>query len=162
MIPEQVYVLRYHVKKYACHECEGSLDENKPAVRTGSVPANLIPGGIATSELLSYVFTKKYCDYIPYYRKEGAFQRIGVNLSRQNMANWQQQVCEKIQPLLHLIKAHVRSGQVVQMDETPVRVMGEPGCENRQTSYMWLARRGRLRNQRCGMSIGKPAGKNRL
>jgi transposase len=142
MIPEQVYVLRYRVKKYACHECEGSMDEDKPAVRTGKTPENIIPGSTATPELLSYVFTKKYCDYVPYYRQEGAFERIGVTLSRQNMANWQQQVCEKLQPLLHLIKAHIRSGQIVQMDETPMRVMDEPGRENRQTSYMWLARGG--------------------
>jgi transposase len=66
LIPEQVYVVRYHAKKYACHECEGSGDEDKPAVRTGKVPANIIPGSIATPELLSYVFTKKYCDYVPF------------------------------------------------------------------------------------------------
>ena len=65
LIPEQVYVLRYHVKKYACHECEGSGDEDKPAVRTGSVPANLIPGSIATPELLSCVFMKKYGEKVP-------------------------------------------------------------------------------------------------
>jgi transposase len=53
MIPEQVYVARYHVKKYACQACEGSGDEDKPAVRTGKVPANIIPGSIATPELLS-------------------------------------------------------------------------------------------------------------
>jgi transposase len=96
IIPEQVYVLRYHVKKYACQECEGSGDEDKPAVRTGKVPANIIPGSIATPELLSYVFTKKYCDYVPFYRQEGAFERIGAKLPRQNMANWQQKVCETV------------------------------------------------------------------
>jgi transposase len=142
IIPEQVYVLRYHVKKYACRECEGSGDEEKPAVRTGKVPENVIPGSIATPELLSYIFMKKYGDYMPYYRQEGAFRRIGVELSRQDMGNWQQQVCKKLQPLLTLIKEQVRSGNVVQMDETPMRVMGEPGRENRQSSYMWLARGG--------------------
>jgi transposase len=63
-------------------------------VRTGKAPANIIPGSIATPELLSSVFTKKYCDYVPFYRQEGAFERIRVNLSLQNMAHWQQQVCE--------------------------------------------------------------------
>jgi transposase len=142
MVPEQVYVLRYHVKKYACHECEGSGDEDRPAVRTGNVPENIISGSIATPELLSYVFTKKYCEYVPYFRQEGAFRRIGVELSRQNMANWQYGVCEKLQPLLGLIKEHIRSGNVVQMDETTMAVMNEVGRENRQTSYMWLARGG--------------------
>jgi hypothetical protein len=92
--------------------------------------------------LLSYIFTKKYCDYTPYYRQEGAFERIGVRVSRQNMANWQQRVCEALQPLLRLIKKHLRSGTVVQMDETTMTVMDEPGRENRQKSYMWLARGG--------------------
>jgi transposase len=53
------------VKTYACHECEGSGDEDKPAVRTGSVPANIIPGSIATPELLSYIFMKNYGEYVP-------------------------------------------------------------------------------------------------
>jgi transposase len=142
IIPEQVYVIRYHVKKYACHECEGSGDEENPAVRTGKVPENIIPGSIATPELLSYVFTKKYCDYVPYYRQEGAFSRIGVSLSRQNMANWQQKVCQKLQPLLGLMKEGLRKGNVVQMDETPMAVMEEAGRENSQKSTMWLSRGG--------------------
>jgi hypothetical protein len=53
LVPEQVYVLRYHAKKYTCHECEGSGDEDRPAVRTGKAPANIIPGSIATPELLA-------------------------------------------------------------------------------------------------------------
>ena len=142
IIPEQVYVIRYHIKKYASHECEGSGDEDKPAVRTGKAPENIIPGSIATPELLSYVFTRKYCDYVPYYRQEAAFSRIGVRLSRQNMANWQQRVCEKLRPLLGLMKEQVRMGNVVQMDETPMRVMDEPGRKNSQSSRMWLARGG--------------------
>jgi transposase len=142
LIPEQVYVLRYRIKKYACHECEGSGDEEEPAVRTGKAPSNLIPGSIATPELLSYVFTKKYCDYVPYYRQEGGFRRIGVNLSRQNMSNWQQKVCIKLSPLFALLKAHIKTGTVVQMDETTLQVIDEPGRGNKQKSYMWLARGG--------------------
>jgi transposase len=142
MVPEQVYVIRCHIKKYACHDCEGSGDEEQPAVRTGEAPKNLMPGSIATAELLSYIFTNKYCDYAPFYRQEAAFQRIGIQLSRQNMANWQQRVTEKLQPLLSLLKEHIRSGTVVQMDETTMTVIDEPGRANSQKSYMWLARGG--------------------
>ncbi|MDR2797370.1 MAG: IS66 family transposase [Treponema sp.] len=142
MVPEQVYVIRYHMKKYACHECEGSGDEERPAVRRGEAPKNLLPGSITTPELLSYIFTKKYCDYTPYFRQEAAFGRIGIRLSRQNMANWQQRVTEKLHPLFGLLKEHIRSGTVVQMDETTMTVMDEPGRANGQKSYMWLARGG--------------------
>jgi transposase len=121
---------------------EGSGDEEKPAARTGKAPENIIPGSIATPGLLSYVFTKNYCDYAPYYRQEAAFSRTGASLSRQNMANWQQGVCEKLQPLLGLMKEHLRNGNVVQRDETPARVLDEPGRQNSQSSRMWLARGG--------------------
>jgi transposase len=142
IIPEQVYVLSYHIKKYACHTCEGSGDEEKAAVRTGKAPKNIIPGSIATPELLSAIFIRKYCDYVPYYRQEAAFRRIGVELSRQNMSHWQIKVSDKLSPLLHLIQDHIRSGNVIQMDETTMKVMDEPGRENKLTSYMWLMRGG--------------------
>ena len=142
IIPQQVYVEVLHRKKYACHECEGSGDEGKPAVRMAATPPSIMPGSIATAGLLSFIFTQKYCDYLPYYRQEAAFQRIGVDLSRQNMANWQQKVCEKLQPLLRELKAHIRTGKVVQMDETTMQVMDEAGRGNKQKRYMWLARGG--------------------
>ena len=53
-----------------------------------------------------------------------------------------QRVCEKLQPLLGLIREQVRSGNVAQMDETTMTVTGEPGRANSQKSYMWLARGG--------------------
>jgi hypothetical protein len=51
-------------------------------------------------------------------------------------------VCEKLQPLLDLIKAHLRSGNVAQMDETTMTVQDESGRANSRKSYMWLVRGG--------------------
>jgi transposase len=101
-----------------------------------------MPGSIATPGLWSVIFTRKYCDYMPFYRQEAAFERIGGNISRQNMDNWQKGVCEKLNPLLSLMKAHLKTGEVINMDETTMQVMNEPGKENKQLSYMWLARGG--------------------
>jgi transposase len=147
IVPQQVWVEVIHKKKYACHICEGSGDEDKPAVRMAKTPHTIMPGSIATPDLLSFIFTQKYCDYLPYYRQEAAFQRIGVEISRQNMSNWQQKVCKKITPLLDLMKDHLKTGNIIQMDETEMKVMDEPGRENsgpkvRKKSYMWLARGG--------------------
>jgi hypothetical protein len=105
-------------------------------------PHNIMGGSIATPDLLSFIFTQKYCDYLPYYRQEAAFRRIGVEISRQNMSNWQMGVCKKITPLLDLMKDHLKTGNVIQMDETEMKVMDEPGRGNKQKSYMWLARGG--------------------
>jgi transposase len=142
IIPEQVYVRKRIIRQYSCPKCGGSGDEEHPAVRTGKIPKTILPGSIATPELLSTVFIRKYCDYVPYYRQEAAFSRIGADISRQNMGNWQMGITEKTRPLLALIKEHVTSGEVVQMDETTMHVMDEPGRNNAQKSYMWLARGG--------------------
>lgn len=142
VIPRKIYVILYRILKYACKNCEGSGDEGKRAVRTGKIPGNIMPGSIATPELLSYVFTEKYCLHVPYYRQETAFRWIGAEVSRQNMSNWQVKSLEKISPLLGLIKEHIKSGQVINMDETPMQVMDEPGREDKQQSRMWLARGG--------------------
>jgi transposase len=128
--------------KYACPECEGTGDEEKPAVRIAPVEAAIIPRSIASAGLLSYIAIQKYCDHLPYYRQEKQFERIGVSISRQDMSNWQRQVWEKLEPLYRLMKKMLKTGPVMQMDETTVQVMGEEGRSDTRKSYMWLARGG--------------------
>jgi transposase len=65
IIPQQIYVEVLHKPKYACHHCEGSADEENPAVRMAKTPGNIMPGSIATPGLLSFIFTQKYCDCLP-------------------------------------------------------------------------------------------------
>jgi len=142
VIPPRIYVERIIRPKYACRNCEGSSDEDKPAVRVSPSPASIIPGSIVTPGLLAFIITNKYVDHLPFYRQEKKFERIDISISRQNMSNWQQQVYKKLEPLFDLLKCHVKSGPVMQMDETPVQVMGESEREDTQQSYMWLARGG--------------------
>ncbi|WP_010263057.1 IS66 family transposase, partial [Treponema primitia] len=142
IIPPKIYVERIIRPKYACRACEGTEDEGKPAVRIAPVEPAIIPRSIVTPSLLSYIIIQKYEDHLPYYRQEKQFERIGVHLSRQDMSNWQQQAWEKLHPLAELMKKTVKTGPVMQMDETTVQVMGEEGREDTQKSYMWLARGG--------------------
>jgi transposase len=125
--------------KYACRHCEGTEDEGKPTVRIAPPPPCMIPRSIASESLLSYVIVHKFEDHLPYYRQEKQFERIGIDISRQDMSNWQQQVYHKLLPLFALFTETLKSGNVLQMDETPVLVMGEEGREDTQKSYMWLA-----------------------
>jgi transposase len=91
---------------------------------------------------LSTIVIQKFEDHLPYYRQERQFEHIGVSISRQDMSNWQQQAYQKLLPLFELIKNTVKSGPVLQMDETTVQVMGEENRSDTQKSYMWLARGG--------------------
>ena len=142
IIPQSIYVTKTIRPKYACRSCEGTEDEDSPAVKIAPVPPTIIPRSIASASLLSYIMIHKYQDHLPFYRQELQFQRIGVEISRQDMSNWQVQVYEKHLPLFNLMKEIVKSGPVIQMDETTVQVMGEEKRSDIQKSYMWLARGG--------------------
>lgn len=142
IIPERVYVEQHVRPKWACRYCEGSGDEDKPVFRIAPTPPTIIPGSIVTSGLLSFIFVNKFVDHLPFYRQEKRFERIGAHISRQNMSNWSIKVYKALKPLEELLKKEVKKGSYIQMDETPVQVMGEEGRPDTSKSYMWLARGG--------------------
>ena len=54
------------------------------------------------------------------------------------MAGLLLQLKTPLQPVAAALKALLRQGRVVQIDETRVQVMDEPGRENTQQSFMWV------------------------
>ena len=143
IIEPKIFVEKIIRPQYACRCCEGVASEGTaPTVRIAPVEPSMIPKSITSPSLLSWIFTHKFEDHLPYYRQEKQFERIGVTISRQDMSNWQQHVYRKLLPLFTLLKETVKSGPVIQMDETTVQVMREEGREDTQKSYMWLARGG--------------------
>lgn len=142
IIPPEIYVDKAIRPKYACRGCEGTEEEGKPVVRIAPAEASIIAKGIASPSVLSTIITQKFELHLPYYRQEKQFQTIGVTLSRQDMANWQQQVYRKLTPVFKLLKETAKSGSALQMDETSLQVIGEEGRSDTQKSYMWVARGG--------------------
>ena len=102
----------------------------------------LIPKSIATPELLAYLLTSKFVDALPFYRQEKMLQRIGVDLSRATMCHWAIHVAQRLEPLLELLRDQIRAGPYVQIDETTLQVLSEPGREADSKSYMWVYRGG--------------------
>jgi transposase len=147
-IPAKLEVIREHRPKYVCEHCHGAKgDKDSPRIiREAPATPSMIPGSIATSSLLAAIIVMKFCDAIPYYRQEKQYERIGALISRQDMANWQIAISEKLQPLMELLKALMKTGPVLRMDETTVEVMREEGREDTQKSYMWLGRGGPIGN----------------
>ena len=138
MIPPQVRVLRTVRPKYACHHCEGSGAEQRAAVRVA--PAALIRKGVASEGLLAFIATAKFCDALPLYRQEQQFARLGVAVSRRTMADWMLAAAGACRPLLAALGDQLRGGPILQIDETAVQVLNEPGRANTTRSYVWVAR----------------------
>lgn len=139
VIPEQIYVERHIRPKYACHSCEGSGDEDKPAVRISPAPPAVIPGSIATVGLIAFIIVNKFVDHLPFYRQEKRFERLGIHISRQDMSNWVVTVGRMLDPLIALFRDRIRAGPVINMDETRMQVLKEPGRANTTESRMWVS-----------------------
>ena len=138
IVPPRVTVIRHVRPVYACHHCEGSAQEESPAVKRAAAAAQLLPKSLATPGLLAYIVTSKFCDSLPYYRQNKIFERLGIDISRQDMANWTIAVARRVDPLVQLLKQEIRSGPVVHIDETTVQVLQEPGRPATSKSWMWV------------------------
>jgi transposase len=141
IIPAKVRVLRHIRYKYACKSCEG-IESDGPTVNIAAAPVELIPKSIATSGLLAHLLVSKFEDALPFYRQEKIFARMGVELSRATMCGWAVKVADRAKPLMALLHQEIRSGPLINIDETPVQVLSEPGRSNTSKSYMWVYRGG--------------------
>jgi transposase len=139
-VPAKVWVIRHIRPKYACKACEGEGQEK--AVKIAPPPPAIIPKSIATPSLLAYTLVSKFCDALPFYRQEKQFRRIGIDIPRATMCRWAVEVGRRSEPLIELMHREARAGPLIQMDETPVQVMGESGRSNTSKSYMWVIRGG--------------------
>ncbi|HEY5573664.1 MAG TPA: IS66 family transposase [Anaerolineales bacterium] len=135
IVPASVRVLRHRRLKYACPCCQQH-------VRTATMPAQPIEKSQASPGLLAYVAVSKYADALPLYRQTQMFDRIGVALPRQTLSQWMIRSGELVQPLVNLLRDRLLDSPYVQMDETTVQVLKEPGKTAQSTSYLWVQRSG--------------------
>jgi transposase len=140
-IPAVVRVERHIRYKYACPECEG-VESEGPTVKIAPVAEQLIPKSIVTAGLLAHIVVSKFEDALPFYRQEKMFARLGIELGRATMCGWVIKIWEFIAPLLELLCADLCSGPLVNIDETPLQVLNEPGRKNTAKSFMWVFRGG--------------------
>lgn len=140
IIPARAKVIRHVRPKYACRACQG-VDTEGGAVKIAPPAEQLILKSIATPGLLAFLMVSKFADALPFYRQERIFARMGVELSRTTMCSWAMEVADRLNPLLQLMRDQIRAGPYVQIDETPLQVLEDPGS----TSQMWVYRGGKPR-----------------
>ncbi len=52
------------------------------------MPAPILPKSLVSPSIMAYVMSQKYVESMPLYRQEKQFERLGIELSRQTLANW--------------------------------------------------------------------------
>jgi transposase len=141
IIPAKIQVIRHIRYKYACKGCEG-VESDDPTVRIAPLPPQLIPKSMATAGLLAHIVVSKFEDALPFHRQSKQLARLGIDLPRATLCNWARQAAEKALPLADLMDRAIREGPIVNIDETSVQVLQEPGRADTQKSYMWVFRGG--------------------
>jgi transposase len=127
--------------KYACRHCDRT-GINTPIV-TAPMPAQPLPGSIATASTLAFALVHKYVDGTPLYRLAQAFERAGVPVSRGALGHWVIGSSEKhLHRIYDALKLRLRSQTLIHGDETTVQVLKEKDREATSTSYMWAYRSG--------------------
>ena len=124
---------------YACKNCEQETGEAN-IVKAVKEPS-LLPGSFASAEAVAYLATQKFVMYSPLYRLEQEFNRQGLRLSRQTMANWLLNISEKwLRPIYDTLREQLCRESVLHADETTLQVLKELGRSSTSKSYMWLYR----------------------
>lgn len=134
--PARVYLKKYYVRTYADPVAEaltGHADIRRP---TSPVP--LLPHSYASASAVTDVIVKKFADALPLYRQEQMWNRLGVHLKRNTMANWVVLTAETyLKPFSDAFLAELLRQAVIHADETVLQVNKEPGREAAAESRIW-------------------------
>lgn len=127
--PARLRVLRHIRPKYACPCCHGG-------VHIAPVPPQLLPKSLASPALLAQITTAKFVDGLPLYRQEAQWERLGVELGRATMAQWQIQLGgTHVVPLINLLNEQMLDAPLIHCDETRLQVLKS---DKAPTSDHWI------------------------
>ncbi|MDR1409258.1 MAG: IS66 family transposase [Oscillospiraceae bacterium] len=153
IIPAQVRTVEHVQTVYSCRNCETTADDKAVPMVKSAVPAPVIPGsGVASPSLLSFLLCNKYVLALPLYRQEQELRRLGINISRQTMANWVIYSSEHWLTLIYeLLHAELLKNDILHADETTVQVINEKNRKPSQKSYMWLYQTGKYAERQVAL-----------
>lgn len=121
----------------------GTGGDHQDEFLRGKRPKDLIRNSIVTPSLGAAILNAKYVNALPLYRLSQEFERNGLTLSRQTMANWVISFSKYFEAVYERMKYHLLQLPVVQADETPTQVIHDERSAGSK-SYMWVHRSGEL------------------
>lgn len=142
IIPAQVKVVEHACSVYGCRGCEKNGIE--ATIKKAPMPKSVIPNSFASASAVAYVMNDKFVKGLPLYRQEQDWERLGICISRQTMANWMILSSERFLSFVYeRMKEHLVTQDIIHADETKVQVLHEPERKASDNSFMWLYRSGR-------------------
>lgn len=141
-VPARVEVEEHHIGVYAGKTDGHIVKAEHPASLT------LMRGGLVSPSIAAAIMNGKYVNAVPLYRMEKEFERYGLSIPRQNMANWMIALADRYLAVLYdYLHTKLYGYHVLQADETPVTV-NKDGRPAGSKSYMWVYRTGKVYKDR--------------
>lgn len=138
--PAKITVDEHHIGVYAGKE-DGHM-------KRAPHPKELLLSSPVTPSLAAAVMNGKYVNAIPLYRLEKEFERYGLAITRQNMANWMIRLADEYLGVMYdYLHMKLYGFHVIQADETPVLV-NKDGRPAGSKSFMWVYRSGYMYSDR--------------
>nr|WP_011102833.1 IS66 family transposase [Ruegeria sp. PR1b]AAN05207.1 RC134 [Ruegeria sp. PR1b] len=125
-VPGRFVVNRIVRPRMTCRDCDRIVQS--------ALPSRPIERGRPGPGLLAHVLVSKYADHSPLYRQSQIYAREGIDLDRSTLADWVGRSAALLEPLADAIGRHVRGGQAIFADDTPIKMQAKGKCA---TARVW-------------------------
>jgi transposase len=137
-----------HALEGAAGECDAPEEEVRISGSTATtklvcaeLPAEMIPRGLPTSDLLAHVITQKFADKNPFNRQEGIYARENVRIPRANMCRWAELLHPSCKRVVDAMCAEaLATAPYICTDATGILVQANERCKR---GHFWVFVAGR-------------------
>ena len=99
-------------------------------------PVGVLGKSVADVSLLACMALDKFIYHLPLYRQHQRMAAAGIRLARSTLTGLMQRTGDLLEPIVDAQLASIVSGEVVAMDETPIKA-GRKGRGKMKTGYFW-------------------------
>jgi len=99
---------------------------------TADPPARPFDNAKYGPRFIAHLIVAKCVDSIPLHRLEKRFDRLGINMSRSTMTDLFHRIAEEVAPLVEALFAAIITAEVVQADETSIKIQ-----DREKRGFVW-------------------------
>jgi transposase len=133
-VPAKLIIREIVRRKYGqCQKpcCQG--------VTIAPLPPRLVPQSKLGLGLAVYLLLSRFDDHVAYYTLERNFrERFGVVIARQQMVQWVEKVAHLLLAIYWLIWEDLKTGDYLQIDESPVKVLDPEVKGKAARGFLWF------------------------
>lgn len=130
--PPKLFVKEYVRPIYA------PKNGNGPVIQA-DLPNRPIEKGRPGPGLLAHLICSKCVDYLPLYRQQQQFKRLGVDIPLSTLDSWYANALWHFDSIYDLLIKKITSSDYIQADETPLKVLQEQKTKKGKAhlGYLW-------------------------